>query len=86
MLASMLVAAVSEAGETLVVPTDLQIERKNPDDFHTYFLNLATKSYPQYGILQQLQLPGATEEDPKAREARRDNEIKRLAETAATMQ
>ena len=50
-LAAMLVAAIQEANETLIVPDTLHIVAKNQKEFQDYFLDAATKAYPTYGIL-----------------------------------
>ena len=53
-LASVLVAAMQEAKDTLTVPADVKLRVVSPDQFQAHLLELATKKYKTYSILQQL--------------------------------
>ena len=67
-LATLGVAAMQEAGQPLVVPTDLVIDRKDPKEFQDYWLSKATKTYDTYGTLRALDsIPGGLKPKEAAR-------------------
>lgn len=53
-LASIIIAALQKARETITVPADMPVNRVSQDDFDAHLMRLATRQYPTYGILEQL--------------------------------
>lgn len=50
-LAALIVRAVQRAGDRLIVPSTLPIEKMTEEDFDYYQLGLAARSYNAYGVL-----------------------------------
>jgi hypothetical protein len=73
-MAALLVAAIAEAGDSLLLPRGLNKEEVSPEVFQQRVLEMAARDYKTFGLLQQL-----TANQPKsAAEAREERQ--RLAE------
>ena len=51
-LAAVIVAALQKARESIPVPPGVRVEEMTQEDFDNRLLELATKTYPTYGILE----------------------------------
>ena len=51
-LASIIVRAVQKAGDSLVIPASLNVQRVSDDEFECNQLHLAARTYNMYGALE----------------------------------
>ena len=91
-LAAVVVDAVKQADDALVIPKDLNIIRMEPDQFEDHKLGLAAKQYQPYGILGKFATPktaaeiaAEAEEAQRLREAGRDARMTEMTTALARM-
>ena len=61
-LAAIIVAALQRAREAITVPFGVKINEVTQEEFDKHLMELATKTYPTYGILESLRKTEATPE------------------------